>query len=125
MTVTQNRAKKTIASNKRLGLPLEPDLIVFTKVLQVFCYAHIKNRIQFVPVSTTQIQGHEVFHLLQAVNLLSVKLGLQVVQLVGVGFAGLYGGAVVILERRLHCLGIVGEVEHEGVVLLWMRPVQA
>ncbi|MDT4870966.1 hypothetical protein FQZ97_1060690 [compost metagenome] len=55
--------------------------------------------------------------------MLPVEFSLEVVQLVGVGFAGLYGGAVVILERRLHCLGVVGEVEHEGVVLLRVRPV--
>jgi hypothetical protein len=64
-------------------------------------------------------------YLLPAVHLLPVEFGLQVVQLVGIGFAGLDRGAVVVLERRLHRLGVVGEVEHEGVVLLRMRPVQA
>ena len=67
----------------------------------------------------------EVFDLLPAVDLLCFQIALQVVQLVRIGLPLLDRGAVVLLERRLHGLRVVGEVEHECVRLLRVRSVQS
>ncbi len=55
-----------------------------------------------------------------------VEVGLQVVQLVGVGLLAEDGRAVVVARTTVWIVvGVVQEVEHEGIVLLGVRAVQA
>ena len=46
-------------------------------------------------------------------------------QLIGVGLVGQDGRAVVVGEGGADGVGVVEEIEHEHVVLLGMRPVEA
>ena len=62
---------------------------------------------------------HQLVHLRRAVDLAAVKRCLEVVQLVGVGLLRQDRGAVVVGEGGLDYVDIVGEIEHEGIVLLF------
>jgi hypothetical protein len=52
------------------------------------------------------------------VDLVAVQFGLQVVQLIGVGFLVEDRRPVVIREGSLNRVGVVREVEHETVVCI-------
>ena len=67
---------------------------------------------------------HQLLHLPRTVDLAVGERRLQVVQLVGVGLLRQDRGAVVVGERRLDCVDVVGEIEHERVVLPRVRPVE-
>jgi len=54
----------------------------------------------------------------------AVQVGLEVVQLVRVGLLAEDGGAVVGLERLADGVGVVVEVEHEGILLRGMGAVE-
>ena len=64
-------------------------------------------------------------HVGLGVDLSTIKVRLQVVQLVRVRLLRQDRRAVVVRERRLDGVGVVQEVEHEHVVLLGVRPVEA
>ena len=65
-----------------------------------------------------------MFHLFVRVYLVRLHFGNQVVQLVRIGFAGQQRGLVVPGEGFDDIVRIVEKVQHEGIVLLWARPVQ-
>lgn len=125
MAVAQDRGEEAVAAYKGFGLALELDLVVLVQIGLVLLDAVIEDGIEFVAVGTTEIQRHQVLYLRPAVDLLVIQIGFQVMQLVGIGFTGLDRSAVVVLERLLHSFGVVGEVQHEGVMLLRVRSVQA
>jgi len=56
---------------------------------------------------------------------MAIELGLQIMQLVGVGLLAEDGRAVVVGEGAFDDLGVVVEVENEDVVLLWVSAVEA
>ena len=68
---------------------------------------------------------HQLVHLRRAVNLMAVERRLEVVEPIGVGLLRQDRGPVVVGEGVLDRVGIVVEVQHEGVVLLGVGPVEA
>ena len=68
---------------------------------------------------------YQVVHLSGAIDLEPVEGRLEVVQPVRVGLLRQDRGAVVGGEGALNRVGVVGEVQHTGVVLLLMGPIEA
>ena len=90
-----------------------------------FLYTQVKDRIEFVPICTTQVESHQILHLLPAVYLMTIKFCFQIVQLVSVCFANLNSGTVVVLKCSFNSLGIVRKVEDKGIMLLRVCPIEA
>ena len=63
--------------------------------------------------------------MIPVVDLITIEAGLQVVQLVRIGFFAENRGSIVRFERRSDAPGIVHEVQHESVVLPRTRTVQS
>ena len=76
-------------------------------------------------VGTAEVQLHELVDAHVVVDLVAVEVGLEIMQLVGVGLLSEQRRAVVILEGKGDPVAVVLEVEHEAVVLLRVRAVQA
>ena len=94
-------------------------------MLLVGRHTRIKDRIQLVAVGTGQVQVNQRAHLLRRVYLVPIEGGLQVVELVRVGFLAEHRGPVVIRERFGDRLRVVLEIEHEYVVLMRVGTVEA
>ena len=75
--------------------------------------------------SVRQVELNELVHLVGTVDLAAVEVRLEVVELIWVGLLGQDGRAVVVGEGVPDGVGVVREVEHEGVVLLRVRPVES
>jgi hypothetical protein len=94
------------------------------EVLVVCRHRGVEDRVQLVAVRAAEVERDEAVDFLVAVDLVSVELGLEVVELVGVGLLAEKRGAIVGLEGRLGDVGVVHEVEHHHVVLARVRPVE-
>ena len=124
MTVSQDCPEKAIAAHEGFGFALELNLAVFIQVIDVFGNASVKDGVKLVSICAGNVQGNQVLNLLPAIHLLGIKIALQIVQLVGIGFTGLDRGAVVVLEGYLHRFSVVGEVQNKSIALLRMGAVQ-
>lgn len=66
----------------------------------------------------------EAIHVFGGVEGERLQVGLQVVEQVGIGALGEHGAVVVGLEGSLDVLGLVGEVQHQRLVLAGMDAVE-
>ena len=123
--VRQDRGEEAVGAQERLGLALEVHLPVLVELLPVDGDAGVEDRVEPVAVRAAEVQRHEFVDLRGGIDLVAVERGLQVVQLVRVGLLGEDRRAVVVGERLLDRVGVVHEVEHEHVVLLRVRAIQA
>ena len=122
--IGQNRRQESIGPQKRLHLALEIHLLVLIQVLPVDRHAGIQDRVEPVAVGPGEVALDEIIYLLQVVDLKAVERRLEVVQPVGIGLLGEHRGPVVVGKGLLYRVGVIDEVEHKGVMLLGVRPVE-
>ena len=76
-------------------------------------------------IGTAEIQLYELINLGGRIDLAALQLGLQVMQLVGIGLLRQNRRPVVVGKRLLDGVGIILKVENEYVVLLRVGAIQA
>src|SRR5260370_29830 len=87
-------------------------------------HARMESRIQLVSIGSTQEQLNPLLHLFRRINLRTVKRRLQIMKLIRVGFLRKQCRSVIVLKSKGDRLAIVSEIEHETIVLLWMRAIE-
>ena len=107
-----------------MALPLKSICPSSSSAFYVNRHAGIEDRIKLVAVGAAEEQLDDLLHLFGRIDLRVVQRGLQVVQLVGIGFLRQQRGAVVVLKRERDRFAVVLEVEHEAVVFLRVRAVE-
>ena len=122
--VGQDDCQEPVGAEERLRPALEFHLAILVQLLSIGRHAGVQDGVELVTVGSRKVQRHQLVHLGRAVDLIPVQRRLEVVQPVGVGFVRQDGRLVVVGEGVLDGVGVVGEVQHEGVVLLGMRPVE-
>ena len=123
--IRQHRRQEGVGAHERLGAALELHLPVLVQLAPVDRHTGVQDRIEAVAVLPAQVAPHELLDLFLGIDLGAVQLRLQVVQLVGVGLVGQDRRPIEVYERVADGVGVVEEIEHEHVVLLGVRPVQA
>ena len=99
-------------------------MAVLVQLAQVHRHAGIEDRIELVALGTAKVAQGQILYLLLGIDLSSVQVGLQVVQLVGVGLIGQDRRPVEVRERFADGVSVVQKVQHEHIVLLGVRPVE-
>ena len=125
LPVRQHRGEEAVGADEGLGIALELHLAVLVQLAQVHRHAGIEDRIELVALGTAKVAPRQILYLLLGIDLSSVQVGLQVVQLVGVGLIGQDRRPVEVRERCADGVGVVQKVQHEHIVLLRVRPVEA
>ena len=82
-----------------LALPLKSTWPSSSSSLAVRRHAGVEDRVELVAVGVAEVQRDEVVDLLLVVDLVAVEVGLEVVQLVGVGLLAQDRRSVVVRER--------------------------
>ena len=123
--IRKDRRQERVGPKETLGLAFEIHLSIFVEFFFVRCYAGIQDGVELVDVRTVQVLPREDIYLFLGIDLGVVEIGLQIVQLVGIGLLGQDRGAVEFGERVADGVGIVQEVQDEDVVLVRMGAVQA
>ena len=109
----------------RRRVPLEFHLAVLIQVAQIRLHAGVEDRVDLLPLGPSEVALDEVVDLLRGIDLGAVQVRLQVVQLVGIGLVRQDRCAIVVGEGVADGIRVVEKVEHEHVVLLGMRSVEA
>ncbi len=99
--VGEDRGEEAVGPAEGLGLPLEVDLAVLVELVVVGRDAGVEDRVEPVAVRPVQVEIHEVIDLNRRVNLIAVEVGLEVVELVGVGLLAEDRRPVVVARRRI------------------------
>ena len=118
--------RKLVGAAERLGLALEVHLAVLVELVHIDRHARIEDRVELVAVGAAEEQLHHLLHLLRRIHLRGIERRLQVVQLVRVGLLARASSCGSSPGRRsVIASAVVLEVEHEAVVLLRVRAVEA
>ena len=125
VVVREDRGEKAVGADEAFGVALERHLPVLVQLALIDRHAGVQDRVEPVAFGPAQVAPHELVDLFLGIDLGAVQVRLQVVQLVGVGLVGQDRRPIVVRERLADGVGVVEEVEHEHIVLLGVRPVEA
>lgn len=122
--VGKNRGNECVGPCECLCFALEVNLPVLVEAVVVSGDASIEDRIELIAISAREIQTNELVNLGRIVDLIPVQRGLEIVKPVWIGFVAQDRCSIELVERCADRLGIVHEIQNEGVVLLGVCAVE-